>query len=165
MAMTAQRREELIGLYEDGPRKLSAAYEQVPEEARKWRPAPEKWSAHEVACHCADSETNAAMRIRYLLAEKDPLIVGYDQAAWATQFEYHELPAGAALATVVAVRAGTVPLLRRMTQEDWRKTGRHTEVVGAFGTEQWLEVYAEHLEKHSGQILRNLEAWKAENRG
>ena len=52
-------------------------------------PGAGKWSVHEVVVHCADSETNAALRIRYLIAEKEPLIVGYDQDAWARVFDYH----------------------------------------------------------------------------
>jgi DinB superfamily len=159
MAMTKETRESLIRRYAEGPGKLRTAWERVPADARKWRPGPARWSAHEVVCHCADSETNAAMRIRYLLAEENPLIAGYGQTEWARQFDYHELPAGTALSTVEAVRAGTVPLLRRLSETDWAKTGRHSEMEGPFGVEQWLEVYSEHLEKHSGQILRNLQAW------
>ena len=33
------------------------------------------------------------------------------------------------------------------------------EVIDA--AEDWLKVYAEHVEKHSRQIDRNVEAWKA----
>src|SRR5712692_10779026 len=109
--MNRAEREELIRRYAEGPAKLRAAFDKVPSEARQWRPAPGKWSAHEVVVHCADSETNASLRIRYLAAEKEPLIVGYDQEHWARTFDYHQHPAGPALLTVEAVRGNTVPLL------------------------------------------------------
>ena len=128
-------------------------------EALQWRPAPGKWSAHEVIVHCADSETNSHMRIRYLVAEPDPTIVGYDQDRWAGAMDYHAHPLAPAMATVAAVRANTVPLLRRMTAEEWARRGRHTE-SGAYGAEDWLRIYAEHLEIHTRQIRRNLEAWR-----
>ncbi|PYQ63386.1 MAG: hypothetical protein DMF54_16935, partial [Acidobacteria bacterium] len=83
MSLTSVEREELIRRYERGPALLKAALAKVPAEARKWRPGEGKWSVHEVVCHCGDSEANGALRIRYLAAEKDPLIVGYDQAQWA----------------------------------------------------------------------------------
>jgi hypothetical protein len=64
------------------------------------------------------------------------------------------------MATVRAVRANTLPLLRRLDEGSWTRKGTHTE-SGAYTAEDWLRVYADHLEKHAGQIERNLEAWKA----
>ena len=68
--MTPAERERLIRQYAEGPARLRGALARVPEEARKWRPAPGEWSAHEIVCHCADSETNGAARIRYVVAER-----------------------------------------------------------------------------------------------
>src|SRR5207247_10491229 len=90
-----------------GPGLLRRALAKVPAEALKWKPAAGRWSAHEIVVHCADSETNAHMRLRYLLAEPDPLIVGYDQDRWALTFDYHAHPLDTALATVEAVRGNT----------------------------------------------------------
>ncbi|HXF95830.1 MAG TPA: DinB family protein [Gemmatimonadales bacterium] len=160
MPLTPAERAALIERYARGPALLRAAFDRVPAEARQWRPGPGKWSAHEVVVHCADSESNAALRIRYLLAEADPVIQGYDQERWARELDYHDHPADVALATVEAVRAHTVPLLRRLTDADWQRVGRHTE-SGAYGADDWLRIYAEHLEKHAGQIARNLAAWQA----
>ena len=161
MPMRSQEREALIRRYAEGPARLRAAYERVPPEARQWRPGPGKWSAHEVVVHCADSETNASLRIRYLAAEKEPLIVGYDQEEWARTFDYHQHPADTALATVEAVRGNTVPLLKRLPESAWSREGRHTE-SGRYTGEDWLNVYAAHVENHARQIERNLEAWRAQ---
>jgi len=158
MALSPREREELIERYAQGPEELRKALARVPKEARQWRPAPGKWSAHEVVVHCADSETNAALRLRYLLAEPEPLIVGYDQDAWARLFDYHAQPLEEALAATAAARDRTVPLLRRMTDADWAKVGRHTE-SGRYTTEDWLRIYAAHLAGHAGQIGRNIEEW------
>ena len=158
--MPAQERSALIRRYAAGPAQLEETLAAVPEIARQWRPAPGKWSVHEIIVHCADSETNAHMRIRYLLAEREPLILGYDQDNWAIELDYHQHPLAPALATIHAVRANTVPLLHRLTEAQWSRTGRHTE-MGAYGAEKWLQVYAEHLEVHVRQITRNLEAWRA----
>ena len=158
MVYSPAERETLIRRYEEGPGKLRAALAKVPPEALKWRPAEGKWSAHEVVCHAADSETNAAMRIRYLVAEPNPVIVGYDQAQWARSFDYHAAPIEPALQTVEAVRANTAALLRRLPEKAWSAEGTHTE-SGRYSAGDWLEVYAEHLEKHSRQIDRNVEAY------
>ena len=159
MSLTPQEREDLIQRYAAGPARLRAAFLRVPEAARTWRPAPGKWSAHQVVVHCADSETTSAARIRWVLAEKNATIQGYDQDVWAEVLEYEAHPADAALAAVDAVRANTVPLLRRMTAAQWARTGTHTE-IGPYSAEGWLQIYADHLETHSRQIERNIAAWQ-----
>lgn len=161
MPLTASERDGLIRRYEEGPTLLRDAFGQVPREAWKWRPAEDRWSVHEIVCHCADSEMNAAARIRYLLTEKEPVILGYDQARWAKVLDYHAARIELALATVDVVRASTVNLLRQLPESAWSIAGTHTE-HGRYTTEDWLTTYAEHLEKHSRQIGRNLEAWRAE---
>lgn len=162
MVSTKQDRQARIERYARGAALLEATVAKVPAAAMHWRPARDKWSVHEVVCHCADSETNAAMRIRYLLAEKKPLIVGYDQDVWAKRFDYESHPLDVALATVRAVRTNTIPLLHKQPDAAWTSEGEHTE-IGRFTADKWLEAYAEHLEVHARQIERNLAAWRADS--
>lgn len=159
MALSGAERDALIQRYADGPARLRAALAAVPAEALQWRPQPGEWSAHEVIVHCADSETNAAARIRYLAAEADPVILGYDEAEWARRFDYHDHPLEPALALVTAVRVNTVALIRRMREGAWQHVGRHTE-SGRYSAEDWLTIYAEHLEGHARQIEANVAAWR-----
>src|SRR4051794_6631736 len=160
MAMTRAERERLIHQYADGPARLRAAFERVPEAARQWRPAPSEWSAHEVIVHCGDSETVSASRIRWLIAEPEPLILGYDEAHWAVTLDYHAHPLEPAFAAIDAARANTVALLRHMPDDIWERHGRHSQ-SGAFSAEDWLRIYAEHLEEHCRQIETNVAAWRA----
>ena len=160
MPIAPEERDRLIQRYAEGPAKLRAALAAVPAEALQWRPAPGELSVHEIACHCADSETNAAARIRYLVAEEKPLILGYDPDNWAAAFDYHSHPLEAALATVDAVRANTVPLLHRLPDNAWDKEATHTE-SGRYTGIGWLLIYAAHLEQHVDQVNRTLEAWRA----
>ena len=48
------------------------------------------------------------------MAEPEPLVQGYDEAAWAVTLDYHAHPLDVALATVDAVRANTAALIRRL---------------------------------------------------
>src|SRR5918993_6013093 len=103
MGLTSSERTALIRRYAEGPARLKAALATVPSAALKWRPEPTEWSAHEIVCHCADSETNAYARIRLLVAERtEPTIVGYDQDVWALALDYHAHPLEPALALVEA---------------------------------------------------------------
>ena len=157
----ASDREALFRRYEDGPHVLKAALAQVPGEAMPWRPAEGKWSAHEVIVHCADSETTSSVRIRYLVGEASPTISGYDEAAWARVMDYHARPLDLSLRQVESVRAWTTEFIRSLPDAAWARAGRHTEIEGPYTAQQWLEIYAEHLEIHARQLLRNVAAWQA----
>jgi hypothetical protein len=159
MTLAADERERLIEQYATGPARLRAAVDAVPEEARKYRPADGGFSVHEVVVHCADSETNAAARIRYLAAEKEPVILGYDEENWAKVFAYEDHPLEAALATVDAVRANTAALVRRLPHSVWEKAGTHSE-SGPYTGEDWLRIYAAHVEEHIEQIERVAAEWR-----
>jgi hypothetical protein len=154
-------RNRLIADYASGAAALRAAYERTPEAMRKWKPARDEFSVHEIVVHCADSETNSHSRIRYVLAEDDAQIVGYDPAHWAARFDYANHPVDAAMLTVEAVRANTVPILRRLTDTDWVKSGTHSEHGPGYSAEKWLEIYAAHCLEHADQIESVVAAWRA----
>jgi hypothetical protein len=160
MRYTPEERENLIRRYEQGPGRIRAALKGTPKPVLLWKPGPNKWSVHEIVCHCADSETNAYSRIRYLLTEEKPVIVGYDPDTWAREFDYANHPLDAALATVEAVRANTAPVLRRLPDDAWAKEGTHTE-SGRYTAADWLRIYSEHIEEHIDQIKRTVEAWRS----
>ena len=159
-APTAEERHRRIEQYASAPERLREALASVPAEAMKWRPERGEFSIHEIVCHCADSETNAYSRVRYLLTQEKPVIVGYDPDVWARQFDYQNHPLGATLATVEAVRGNTVPILRRLPDEAWVKEGSHTE-SGRYTTADWLRIYSEHLDEHIEQINRTVDAWRS----
>ncbi len=160
MTLTAEARAAYLDRFEAGPALLLEAWSEVPAEARQWRPAPGKWSAHEVVVHCADSEAYGHTRIRLVLAEREPLIVGYDENVWAHTFDYHAHDVALAFRTIEAVRANTAACLRRLPEEAFGKVGRHSH-SGVYTDADWFRIYAEHLEVHAAQIRRNLAAWRA----
>jgi hypothetical protein len=161
--MTKTERETLIAQYAAGAARLKAALATVPAAALQWRPKPGEWSAHEVVVHCADSETNAYVRVRFLASEKEPVLVGYDQDQWAKTLDYHTLPMDVALSVVESVRASTSALLRTLPESAWTRVGRHTE-SGRYTMEDWLQIYGDHLEGHARQIEGNLAQWRATQR-
>ena len=158
--MDKREREKLIGRYADGPGRLREALAKAPERMRKWRPGPGEFSVHEVIVHCADSETNSHGRIRYLMTEDNATIIGYDPPIWAAAFDYQSHPLDAAMLTVEAVRANTVPILRHASENQWAHAGTHSE-SGPYSAEDWLRSYAAHCHDHAEQIERVIEAWTA----
>ena len=163
MTLSQNDRDRMIDQYATGAARLRAAVQAAPREALQWRPAEGDFSVHEIAVHCADSETNAAGRIRYVLASKNATISGYDPGEWAVTLGYHPHPLETALATVAAVRANTVPILRRLADEDWGRAATHSE-SGRYTAADWLRIYSEHVEEHIAQVGQVLEAWQAHRR-
>ena len=82
----------------------------------------------------------SAIRLRRLIAEDAPVIVGYDQEEYARRL-YYDRPIEASLDAFRAARACTVELLERLTPEQWLRAGTHSE-TGAYSVERWLEIYA-----------------------
>ncbi len=116
------------------------------------RPAPGEWTAREVVHHLADSETMAHSRLRRVLADDDPVIHAYDENQFAARLHY-DRPLGRSLETVRVVREASLELLELLDDDEWARTGTHTE-SGAYGVEAWLRIYAEHPFDHADQIRK-----------
>jgi hypothetical protein len=155
--MTPEERNVLIKQYGDGFDEVIAALNNFPAESLGAHPIPGKWSAREIVHHLGDSESTAAGRIRKLLCEDDPLIQGYDQDQFATKLRYNERDMAPALEAFRYARVTTMQLLRLMTEEDWQRSGTHTE-SGRYTAEDWLRIYAAHAHDHAAQIRRLREA-------
>ena len=155
--MTPEERNDLIAKYAAGYEEVMQALADFPAESLGAHPIPGKWSAREIVHHLGDSESTSAFRIRKLLVEDNAIIEGYDQDHFATRLRYNERDMAPALDAFRAARESTVPLLRMMTEEDWLRTGTHTE-SGLYTTENWLAIYASHAHNHAAQIRRLREA-------
>ena len=151
-AMDLETRTALIAHYKAGYDVVVAALDGVKADEIDRRPAADAWTAREVAHHLADSETNSYIRLRKLLAEEAPVIVGYDEVHWTKTLHY-DRPYEASLAVFKAVRASSAELLHLMTEDDWARSGTHSE-SGPYSTELWLELYAPHAHDHADQIRR-----------
>jgi DinB superfamily len=147
-----ETRERLIERYAQGYDEVVAALEGAGERDLDAREAPGEWSPREVVHHLADSEMTSAIRLRRLIAEDEPEIVGYDQEEFARRL-YYNRPIAASLAAFKYARESTTEILRLLTEEEWSRTGTHSE-SGFFSVRIWLEYYANHAHDHADQIRR-----------
>lgn len=145
-------RSELIERYEAGPAEVREALAGITPAGLDRRPAPDAWTAREIAHHLADSETNSYVRLRRLLAEDGVVIVGYDEAEWARRLAYDQ-PIEPSLAVLDAVRAASSQLLRTLDDDAFARTGTHSE-SGDYSVDTWLAIYAGHAHDHADQIRR-----------
>jgi DinB superfamily len=145
-------RQALIERYREGYRVVSEALDGITDAELDARPGPDKWTAREIVHHLADSEMTSAIRLRRLIAEDQPVIVGYDQEEFARKL-YYDRPIGASLEAFKAARLTSAEILQRLTDAEWTRTGTHSD-SGPYGVQKWLEIYAEHAHGHADQIRR-----------
>jgi hypothetical protein len=150
--MDHARRRALLEQYKDGYRVAREALAQLSSAELDMRPAPDAWTAREVAHHLADSETTSYLRLRRLLAEDHPTIAGYDEEEYARRLHY-DRPIESSLQVLRAVRASSAELLEALSEAEWAREGIHSE-SGRYSVDDWLEIYATHAHDHAAQILR-----------
>jgi hypothetical protein len=150
--LDASTRRNLIAQYRAGYAAVVDALAGADDAALDRRPGPGAWSAREIVHHLADSEMTSAIRLRRLIAEDNPTIVGYDQEAFAVRLKY-DRPIAASLEAFRWARVSTAEILDQLTDEEWARAGTHSE-SGPYTVEHWLEIYAEHAVKHAAQIRR-----------
>lgn len=155
--MTREERQQLIEQYARGPEAVDRSLARFPADQLTAHPIPGKWSAAEIVHHLSDSESISGTRIRRLIAERLPVIVGYDQEEYARNLRYNERDIAPALENFRTVRTVTTQLLKTLTDDDWGRQGWHTE-SGPYGAETWLGIYAVHAHNHAQQIERLREA-------
>ena len=149
--MDANERATLIAQYRDGYRAVSAALEGIEPDALD-KAAEGGWTPRQIVHHLADSEMMSAIRIRRLLAEPDRIVFGYDEKAFAERLT-GDRPIEPSLQAMRWARETCAQIMDRMTDDDWRIVGTHTE-SGRYGTEDWLRIYASHAHDHAAQIER-----------
>lgn len=150
LPVTPADRAALVVRYRDGYAAFAAAVEAAGDHLDT--AANGGWTGRQVVHHLADSELTSAVRLRRLLAEDAPVIAGYDEGRFAESLRY-DRPVAAALRAVEAARATSAELLGLLTEDDWQRTGTHTE-SGPYGVETWLRTYADHPYDHAEQLRR-----------
>lgn len=153
--MDRDRRQALIQRYREGHRVVMVALSGATDAELDARPADGGWTARETVHHIADSELTSAIRLRRLIAEEHPAILGYDGNLFAGRLYYSQRPIGTSLDVVRVARESTVEILDRLAEEEWTRSGTHDELP-AYGVEIWLEIYAEHCHEHAAQIAAAL---------
>src|SRR3954467_3093502 len=118
--MHQAEREALIDQYEDGYRAVEAALAGITAGELGAREGPGEWSPREIVHHLADSEMTSAIRLRLLIAEDAPTLLGYDQEAFVRRL-YPDRPIEPSLFAFQAARAATTPILRRLSEEQWQR--------------------------------------------
>jgi hypothetical protein len=150
---------DLLERFRRGAELISVATTGASNPELDYSPGPERWSARLIAAHVADSECVGAMRLRQVIAEDNPALVGYDEKSWALRLNSASRKIGQILETFRRVRADNYELLAGLPPEAFHRFGTHTE-RGRLTLLDLLRIYAEHAEGHARQILQVREAYR-----
>jgi hypothetical protein len=142
---------ELLERFRRGPELLAVVLTGVFGDEEDFTPAPGKWSARQIVAHLADGELVSAHRMRQVLAEENPTLIGFDQDAWASNLDYARRKPKQSLETFRRLRAENFELLKGAPESAFERAGNHTE-RGRMTLRRLLEVSAEHAEGHARQL-------------
>ena len=119
--------QTLIATLEGAPDITISLVREVPPQNLKRRPSPNKWSAHEHACHISSADTAYLSRLNLMLSDPAPYIRAMqpspeEEAGLLLQLDLNE-----ALDQYVRERARLVKRLKELTVEEWHRTAEHEE--------------------------------------
>src|ERR1700674_1669556 len=97
--------QTLIEQYLDGPKQLRQAVAGMSREQALARPIAGKWSTLEVVAHLADFDPILADRMKRVIAEDNPLLVGADEQKFAAALCYHDRDLQEELTIIEATRS------------------------------------------------------------
>jgi hypothetical protein len=121
---------------------------------------PGGWTVRQLAHHVPDSHINSYMRFRLALTEEEPVIKPYEEKRWAELPDARSMPVEPSLMLLESLHARWVPLLRSLSDADWKRTFRHPE-LGLVSLEKNAALYAWHGRHHVAHItaLRERMGW------
>jgi hypothetical protein len=139
--------QELIDAYLAGPQALRSAVAGLSREQVRARPVPGKWSTLEVVCHLADFDPILADRMKRIIAEDRPTLLGADERRFAAALAYHERDLEEELTIIERTRAQMARVLRAQGPEALARVGVHNE-RGPQTLEQLLATATRHIPHH-----------------
>jgi hypothetical protein len=116
-----------LALQQAAPKKLATLLRGKSKKQLTRRPAPDKWSAVEIAAHLADAEVAISWRLRQILSTNTVPIQAYDQDSWAATFDYGHRDFKQSLETFRVLRESNVALLKSVPRKLWENHGVHQE--------------------------------------
>ncbi|HEY7313025.1 MAG TPA: DinB family protein [Gemmataceae bacterium] len=137
----------IIASYVEGTRLLRESIRGMSREQLLARPVAGKWSTLEVVCHLADFDPIYADRMKRIIAEDRPQLLGADESRFAAALAYHQRELEEELAIVDHTRSQMARILGTLPAEALQRVGVHNE-RGPRTLEQLLADAIDHFAHH-----------------
>jgi DinB superfamily len=124
-----------------------------PAEVLRKRAIQGQWTPNEIIGHLTDIEWVYGYRVRLILCEDEPAILGFTQDAWVASLRHNEREPSKLVDIFRTLRELNLVVWRRMSPEDFGRSGQHNE-RGAESLAMMLQLLAGHDLSHLHQISR-----------
>src|SRR5712691_8268163 len=148
---------EMVTAYLAGVEQLRQAVTGLTREQILARPVPGKWSTLEVVCHLADFEPIGADRMKRIIAEDKPTLLGADEQRFASALHYHDRDLEEELTLIERTRSQMARILRKLPAEALARVGNHNE-RGQLTLEQMLGNMINHIPHHAKFVAEKRKA-------
>jgi len=151
--MEHEERDRFLRVLASTPDRLKAMLTGVPRKLLAWRPAPGKWSIHEIVCHMRDAERLGYLhRYTEILTKDNPTFPDVNGDVLALERQYSRMRLSEVIRDWRAARRQCLAILATVKQDQWSRTGTH-EILGVMSLETVLKRQAlENDEAHLVQI-------------
>jgi len=139
--------QALLHEYAAGPQKLSQAVRGLTADDLQSFPVPGTWSIQQVVIHLLDCEAVYADRMKRVIAEDNPTLMGFDQDRWLAALHYDRQPTDDAIKLIELTRQQMANILLALPAEAFARSGTHSE----YGTRTLLDLVrgaVQHMEHH-----------------
>jgi len=126
------------------------------------RSFPGQWTANEVIGHLSDGEWVYGYRLRMVLCEEKPIIVGTKQDSWVASLRHNEREPSDLVQIFGRLRHLNLAVWRRISRADLERIGLHNE-RGPESLDTMLRLLAGHDLSHLVQIARCVQAIESPN--
>lgn len=121
------------------------------------RPFEGKWTPNEIIGHLVDTEWVYGYRLRLILCEDNPTILGMNQELWVAGQPHNEREPSELVEMFQEMRQFNLALWSRMSPADLQRTGQHNE-RGPESLGVMLRMLAGHDLSHRDQLTRYIQA-------
>ncbi|MFZ4576198.1 MAG: DinB family protein [Phycisphaerales bacterium] len=111
------------------------------------------WSIKQVVVHMWHSDLAATHRMCRMAVEDKPLLIAYDETAFADGLSYHEVDTQTVCELFRLNRLHTASMLERLPAAAFERTGVHNQ-RGLVTLRDMLKIYVDHVDHHMAFIAK-----------
>jgi uncharacterized damage-inducible protein DinB len=141
----------LIDQYADGAEKLAQAIRSLTEADLKAVPEASanvgRWSIQQVVLHVADCDAVFADRMKRVISEDNPSLLGFDENRWEAALHYEDQSAADATKLFELTRKQMTKVLRKLPDSAFARSGTHSE-AGKQTLTDLVQKAVTHFEHH-----------------
>lgn len=121
------------------------------DEQQRERPAPDKWSLHEIAMHVCEMQEVFIERLARMLVEDRPVITPFEPDKARREGLYFTENLSKRMAEFAVRRETFVALLQSLSDKQWKLEGEHPQMMH-YTVEKCMEALMRHEEHHLYQM-------------